>query len=124
MTTTSTSHPMQKTMTTNHQPIWPGGTYHNATPALEPSLIEQAVKCSGQNVKRTCASHLHRLHANLSQEQLLNLICQDCPARLYFASQAQAKERPSDKPALMTSAELPISSQSSEALKQAQKTRS
>ena len=83
---------MEETKMTNHQPIWPGGTYRNATQALEPSLIEVAVKKSGQSVKRVCASHLHRLHANLSQEQLLSQICQDCPARIYFSSQAQAKE--------------------------------
>ena len=83
---------MEETKTIDRQPIWPGGTYQNATQALDPSLIELAVRSSGQSVRRVCASHLHRLHANLSQEQLLSLICQDCPARIYLASQTQATE--------------------------------
>ena len=83
---------MKETQTTNHQHIWPGGTYQSATQALDPSLIELAVKSSGQSIKRTCASHLHLLHANLSQEQLLSMICPDCPAKIYLASQAQAGE--------------------------------
>lgn len=109
MTNTNAAQSMEETMTNSRQSIWPGGTYQNAIPALEPSLIELAVKSSGQNVRRVCASHLHRLHANLSQDQLLSLICQDCPARLYFSSQAQARDEANNKPATMAREENPSS---------------
>lgn len=79
-------------MTSNHEHIWPGGSYQSATSPLDPSLIELAVKNSGQTVRRACASHLHRLHSNLSQDQMLKQICQDCPARFYIASQVQCQE--------------------------------
>ena len=85
-------------MTNKHDSIWPGGTYQSVTSPLDPSLIELAVQSSGQSVKRVCASHLHRLHSNLSQQQLLELICQDCPARSYLADQAQRLQSPSRMP--------------------------
>ncbi len=85
-------------MTTNHEYIWPGGSYQSATSPLDPSLIELAVKNSGQMVRRACASHLHRLHANLSQDQMLSQICPDCPARFYIASQVQCQEEGAHRP--------------------------
>jgi len=88
-------------MSGNHDYLWPGGTYQSAKPPQAPSLIELAVTCSGQSVKRNCASHLHRLHLNLSQDQLLGLICEDCPARIYIASQVKQQEWSKSGPKLV-----------------------
>jgi len=76
-------------MTSNPDRIWLGGSFQSTRAPLDPSLIELAVQSSGRSVKRVCVSHLHRLHSNLSEEQLLSQICPDCPARFYFASQVQ-----------------------------------
>ena len=88
-------------MTGNHDYLWPGGTYQSAKPPLAPSLIELAVQCSGQSIKRNCVSHLHRLHLNLSRDQLLGLICEDCPVRIYIASQVKRQEWPKSGPKLV-----------------------
>ena len=84
-------------MTNNPDRIWPGGSFQSTRAPLDPSLIELAVQSSGQSVKRVCVSHLHRLHSNLSEDQLLSQICPDCPARFYLASQGQQRQPPSDQ---------------------------